>query len=166
MKFEWLGRYRQLTEKIVRYGNAYARTYNKPIFYGTNIDLTTAEVQTLEYILENEELKLNMVDIASRLGVSSSVFSKYVKQMLDRGLLEKYHILGNRKNIIIRASPLGRELYTQYCKYEREIYFENILSYLDDIPDEYISRFSTVLDLISDSLLNGNKKEAPLIKIE
>ena len=166
MQLEWLGRYRGMVERIIRYGNAYARTYNKPYTFRSDLNLTAAEIQTLEYVLENEELKLNMAEIAARLGVSPSVFSRYVKQMLNKGLLEKYHTVENQKDVIIQATQLGRDFYTEYCVFERNVLFEQILSRLDGVSEEDLKLFSDVLDQISDSLLSVQPEDAPLVKIQ
>ena len=42
MKLDWLGEYRLLMEKIIKYANTYARTYRKKMSYGTDILISAA----------------------------------------------------------------------------------------------------------------------------
>lgn len=107
MKLDWLGEYRLLMEKIIKYANTYARTYRKKMSYGTDILISAAEIQVLEYILENEEKYQNMAEIALRLGVSSSAFSKNVKQMLSKGSLKNTILLIIRRMLLYSHLLLG-----------------------------------------------------------
>ncbi len=168
MKLEWLGEYRLFMEKIIKYANTYARTYRKRMSYGTDILISAAEIQVLEYILENEEKYQNMAEIALRLGISSSAFSKNVKQMLSKGLLEKYHSVNNRKDVIIQPSALGRSVYTDYCKFVKKDFIDKMEEVLKDVPQEHINKFVTVLDILADRLIDDpeDSSSKELIKIE
>lgn len=167
MQLEWLGKYRLLVEKIIKYGNIYSRTYRKNHLYGTDRVFSAAELQTLEYILENENEHQNMAEIASRLGVSRSTLSKNVKMMLDKGLLEKYHTYDNRKDIIIKPSEEGRHVYEQYCIFAQKDFFDKMFEILEDVPDEHIEKFMKVIDLLADNLIEDKEDEEKiLIKIE
>jgi len=79
MKLEWLGEYRDFVEKMIKFGNAYANRYQKERYYGSEIRFSPSQLQTMEYILENEERNQNMAEVAARLGISPSAFSKNVK---------------------------------------------------------------------------------------
>lgn len=91
MSLGWMGKNRVFVEKLVKFGNAYANSYKKEYPYNTSFQFSAAQIQVLEYILENEDKNQNMLEIANRLGISKSAFSKNVKKMVDKGLLEKYH---------------------------------------------------------------------------
>lgn len=111
MKLDWLGEYRLLMEKIIKCANTYARTYRKKMSYGTDILISLAEIQVLEYILENEEKYQNMAEIALRLGVSSSAFSKNVKQMLSKEICWKNTILLIIRRMLLYSHLLLGEVY-------------------------------------------------------
>lgn len=168
MELNWLGRYRPLMEKMIKYANTYARTYTKQQHYGTAVSFSAAEIQTLEYILENEDKHQNMASVAARLGVSPSAFSKNIKVMLGKGLLEKYHTSNNRKNIIIRATQLGRDTYGDYCRYVQKDFTNEMFSKLKDISNEDLEKLAEVFDKLADSLVSQQTDEvsdADLIKI-
>lgn len=168
MKLDWLGEYRLLMEKIIKCANTYARTYRKKMSYGTDILISAAEIQVLEYILENEEKYQNMAEIALRLGVSSSAFSKNVKQMLSKGLLEKYHSVNNKKDVIIQPSALGRSVYSDYCRYVKMDFIDQMEDVLKDVPQDNIDKIVMVLDILADRLINDpeDPTSKELIKIE
>ena len=70
-----------------------------------------AQIQVLEYLLENEERNENMSSIAARLGITRSNFTKIVNRLVAKGLVEKEHISGTRKDLKLTVNALGRELY-------------------------------------------------------
>ena len=172
MKLEWMGEYRDFVEKMIKFGNAYAARYQKEMNFGSPIPFSPTQLQTMEYILENEEKHQNMGEIAARLGISSSAFSKNVKKMVEKGLLEKYHTADNRKNVIVRVSPLGREVYKAYTAFVLEHKFGAIFRILDGIPREYVDQFARIADIWAtyppehSPKSQGESKPVTLIKIE
>jgi len=167
MKLEWLGTYRELMEKIIKYANIYTRTYTNKRYYNTKISLSAVEIQTLEYVLENEEKHQKMAELAQRLGVSPSAFSRNVKEMINKGLLEKYHSEGNKKDIIIQPSQFGREVYSDYSRFVQQDFLEKMIQQLDDIPEEHIEKFARTLDILADDLIkHPDAKTERLVKIE
>lgn len=168
MQLTWLGEHRELIEKLIKFGNAYAGVYQKEQNFGTTESFSSAQIQTMEYILENEEKNQSMAEIASRLGISPSSFSKHVNKMIGKGLLEKYHTSDNRKNVIIRVSDKGRRVYGAYCDYVSKSVLNELYEILEGIPGEYEKMFSKALDLWANDLNRQpvNKKTVTLIRIE
>ncbi|MBR2565671.1 MAG: winged helix-turn-helix transcriptional regulator [Paenibacillus sp.] len=169
MKLDWMGEHRELVEKIIKYGNAYSNTYKLQRSYGTNMTFSASQIQTLEYILEAEDQEEKMSEMAARLGVSRSTFSKNVKNLTDKGLLEKYHLSGNRKDIYVKPSAKGREVYTQYTAFVRELCFDDIFKLADQITEADKQNFIRIMDLFADVLVwYGEKEQEPrkLVKIE
>lgn len=163
MGLDWLGKYEYFVSKLVKFGNAYAQNYNVERNYDTPIEFSASEVQTMEYILQNEDKNLNMAEVAVRIGLSPSTFSKNVKKMVDKGLLEKYHTSNNRKDIIIRVSEFGLGVYQDYCKYAYTALFGEIFKILDDVPSEYVDRFAEILEISAGATYE--MQEPMLIKI-
>ncbi|MGO4529273.1 MarR family winged helix-turn-helix transcriptional regulator [Paenibacillus sp. 2TAF8] len=169
MKLDWMGDHRELVEKIIKYGNAYSNTYKLQRSYGTDMTFSAAQIQTLEYILEAEDQEEKMSEMAARLGVSRSTFSKNVKNLTEKGLLEKYHLSGNRKDIYVKPSAKGREVYTKYTAIVRELCFDDIFKLADQITEADKKSFIRIMDLFADVLVwYGEKEQEPrkLIKIE
>lgn len=111
MKLEWMGEDREIIRWLIRYANLYARFQAVRLADGEDLPLSSQEWQTLECILEFEGENLNMAALADKLGIPTSNFSKYVKTLVEHGLVERYRRAGNRKDIILLPSPEGRGLY-------------------------------------------------------
>ncbi|WP_270169850.1 MarR family winged helix-turn-helix transcriptional regulator [Paenibacillus sp. SYP-B4298] len=168
MKLDWMGNHRALIEKIIKYGNAYSNTYKLQRSYGTDVMFSAAQIQTLEYILEAEDQDEKMSEMAARLGVSRSTFSKNVKNLMEKGLLEKYHLSGNRKDIYVKPSAKGREVYVNYTAFVRELCFDEVFKYADTISEADKESFTRIMDVLADALVwYGEKEQGPrkLIKI-
>ena len=168
MELHWMGEYRELMEKLIKYGNAYAQNYSREMSLGTDVRFSPAQLQALEYILENEDRNQNMAQIAGRLGMSPSAFSKNVSKMVSKGLLEKYHTASNRKDVIIRASPTGRRVYEQYVQSVAPV-FQSLTGLWKRLPPEALTVFMDSLDLLSryNQALSHKSDDPPaLIRIE
>jgi len=145
MKLEWMGEYRDFLEKLIHYCNVYASVCKQERTHGTQVPFSFEQIQIVEYLLENEERCQNMSSIALRLGITFSTFSKMVTKLEEKGLLEKCYLEGNRKNIVIRVSKLGREVYAAYVEEILRSHFGRMFQALDQIPPEYIARFAEAL---------------------
>ncbi len=113
MKLEWMGENREIVRGLMRYANLYAHNQADRFSSGEGAALSAQEWQTLECILEFEGENYNMATLAEKLGIPASNFSKYVKTLVEKGLVERYKRADNRKEIILLPSEAGREL---YCK--------------------------------------------------
>ncbi|MEZ4628456.1 MAG: hypothetical protein R2912_10385 [Eubacteriales bacterium] len=134
MKLEWMGEYRDIIEKLIRFSNGYSSVLHKKQYLGTDIAISFAQIQVVEYILENESYMQNMSKIAYRLGISYSTFSKLANSLVEMGLLQKFNIRGNRKDIIIQATDYGKDQYIKYSKFMSEIWIKRIAQAGDAIP--------------------------------
>ena len=149
MKLEWLGEYRDIIEKLIRFSNEYSGVLHKKQFLGTDVAISYAQIQVVEYILENESLMQNMSRIAYRLGISYSTFSKLANSLVEMGLLQKFNISGNRKDIIIQATEYGKEQYIKYSIFTNETWFKRIAEAGEAIPKEYLPHVTAMLDAAS-----------------
>ena len=145
MHLEWMGEYREVVESLIHYCNVYAGVYKKEMTHGTDVSFSYAQIQVLEYLLENEELNQNMSCIATRLGITFSTFSKVVNKLESKGLLEKYYLEGNKKNIVVRVSELGRQVYATYSEEILKKHFAGMFEYLKEIPSEYLPAIAKAL---------------------
>lgn len=147
LKLEWMGEYREMIEKLIKYCNVYALVYNKEMEIGIEAKISLSQIQVVEYLLENEDLHQNMSEIACRLGISPSAFSKLINRLSQKGFLNKYHTSENRKDIIIRVTDYGREIYRQYADYIIGTHFSKMFQVANEIPKEYIPKIAKMLDV-------------------
>ena len=166
MRLEWLGKYGDFVEKLVHYGNAYAQNYNTERSFGVGASFSASEIQTLEYILTNQDKNQNMAEMAYYLGIPASTFSKNINKMMKKGLVEKYHISTNRKEIILRVSDFGKDVYEQYSRFAYERLYKDVFSVLDQIPAEYVEKFTQILKLCAEENISTADNQAVLIKVE
>ena len=145
MQLEWMGDYREVVEKLIHYCNVYAMVYKKEHLTQCGVTFSYSQIQVLEYLLENEDSNENMSVVAARLGIALSTFSKLVSALEQKGLLEKYFLEGNKKNIVVRVSALGRDVYAGYAQEIYTRHFSNMFNELEKIPKEYLSVFAAAL---------------------
>jgi len=145
LKFQWMGRYRELLRALVLHSNNTARLSSIIMDVG-GVAMTPYEWQVFECILEHEDENVNMISMSNSLGVPQSTFSKVTKKLCKHGLVERYQALGNRKNIILKGSEMGRELYLAHVGQVMEGVFRPLFDALDDLPDEAIETFVTALN--------------------
>ena len=145
MQMEWMGGYRELLEKLIHYCDVYSSVAKEEIPLTEGINLTFSQIQVMEYLLENEDLNQNMSSVAVRLGITFSTFSKLINKLEEKGLLEKFYLEGNRKNIVVRVSDLGRRVYAGYVDKLMANHFQPMFDVLDQIPKEYVALFAKAL---------------------
>lgn len=145
MKLDWMGEYREVVEALVHYCNIYAAAYKKEHMNFQGIRFSYAQIQVLEYLLENEEKQQNMSTIANRLGIIRSNFTKIVSRLVEKGLLEKSYMPGSRKAMLIKVTDTGRALYEAYSKNILDRHFSRMFAKLEEIPREYYPLISDAL---------------------
>lgn len=166
MKLDWMGDYRDIVEQLIKYCNVYASLYNKEMPNSTGVSFSFAQIQVVEYLLENEDLNQNMMTIAARLGISVSTFSKLVSRLVKKELLQKYHVEGNRKDVIIRVTDEGRRIYNEYAQVISKHHFAPMFDAAGEIPREYLPLFANMLRAGLPAEIKDKKKKARLIPIK
>lgn len=162
MKLEWLGKHRYFVEQFVLARNAYARAFNIERDMGTSVKFTCIEIQILEYIIENEDDNESMVSIANRLGITPGTFSRIAAKLVDKGVLKRYHLENNRKNIILGVSEEGHKIYEEYTAYTYKVLYKDILDILDTLPEDSIEKFCQILALSAEFQKSSLEEERNL----
>ena len=167
MKAQWKENQQSLIEKFIRYGNAYAYNFRKQKSFGTDTMFSASQIQTLEYILEAEDSDEKMTEMAARLGVSKATFSKNVKSLVEKGLLEKFHCEGNQKDIYVKPTDKGRDVYRQYTKFICENLFDELIHMANQMPPEYLKMMEDMMDYFIDRIIvfQNEKDDLPQEKV-
>jgi DNA-binding MarR family transcriptional regulator len=173
MKLDWMQQHRMLIEKMIKFGNAYANSYKVQRDYGTSVEFSALQIQVFEYILETEEINEKMSVKANRLGVSKSTFSKNVKILMEKGMLEKFRRKGNQKDVFVKPTSQGRDIYSKYVDWVRESVFNELFKIADQMSEDDRARTCKMLDLFSEALIaycgnepTGEASEDILLKME
>jgi len=130
MKLEWMGEYRDIVGNFYRSANGYSQICKTELF-GDKVKFSPYEVQIMENILEYAEDHKNMKWYADRLGLGQATYSKYVQKLVAKGLVDKYHAVGNKKNVILMLSPLGMEEYGKYVELIKARWFQELFDVLN-----------------------------------
>lgn len=132
-----MGDYRDVVEGLIHYCNIYAAAYKKEKMTFEGIRYSYAQIQVLEYLLENEERHQNMSCISARLGITRSNFTKIVSRLVEKGLVEKGFMPGSRKDMLITVNETGRRLYEAYSHDIYRRHFSRMFDELKKIPPQY-----------------------------
>ena len=127
------------------------------------------EVQIMETVMEYEDGNKNMSWYAHKMGLSTSTYSKYVKKLVSKGLLEKYRTSDNRKNVILRVSPLGKKEYETYSAKAEKRWFKELFEKMDGMTPEELHDFQEIIDIWGSwhlSVLEQKDDEVRLLRIE
>lgn len=146
MQLTWLREYRRLVSTLYRSANAYSQVC-KSEHLGENVKFSAYEVQIMEHIMEYENQNKNMTWYASQLGLSPSNFSKYVKRLVSKGLVDRYKLQGNGKSIILKVSELGMKEYQAYSDYALKTWFHELFSFLDTLPETEVQDIEKAINI-------------------
>ena len=161
---QWMGRYRPLVEAIVKHANMCSKMMQTRIEIEEGIILSALEWQVLEYVIEHEEDDMMMSHISYQLGIAQSTFSKIIKKLDNLGLVDRYQKIGNKKNIIIKPSPKGIKVYSDYSATINNESFARFFSILDPLPDETIDTLVDAFAVLTD-ILPVRETDDTLVKI-
>ncbi len=161
----WMGRYRPLVSALVYHGNNVSRTLSVRMPLRNGIALTQTEWQILEDLLEHERDDDCMSRIAERLGIPQSSLSKAVKALCGLGLVVRFRRGRNRKNVILRPTPLGRELYREQIPAILERCFGAFFETLKDFSDAELEAAVKAVRLLARGI-EGSPEQEPLIPLD
>ena len=145
MKLEWMGEYREVVEALIHYCNIYAGVYRREKLQYQGVSYSYAQIQVLEYLLENEERCDNMSRIASRLGITRSNFTKIVQRLESKGLVEKALMPGSHRERSVAVTALGRALYEDYSREILRWHFDPMFRSLEGLTPEARDRVRDAL---------------------
>lgn len=165
MKLEWLGQYRELVEKIICFANGYSQVNNNE-FMGNDIKYSFSQIQVVEYLLENEDLNQKMSEVALNLGLTASSFTKLVNKLVVKGFLKKYHIHGNRKDVILQVTDIGRRVYKEYSEEIAAMLFGEMFEIGNSVPIEFIQTFTKMMESLNSKMNFKGKQPVILLPIE
>lgn len=165
MKLQWLGEYRELIEALIYFANNYSNVHNKE-FIGDEKKVSFSQIQVVEYLLENEEYNQKMSEVASRLGITDSSFTKLVNKMVGKGYLQKYHIEGNKKDIIIQVTPFGRMEYQKYTEQYAKKIFNEMFELGKELSKKELDVFTKMLLSLNSKISLENKEPVILVAVD
>jgi DNA-binding MarR family transcriptional regulator len=165
MKLEWMGRYREFVGLLSKYVNIFANFGNKVVVDKLGLRLTSQQWQTLECIIEYEDENKNMMFMANKIGLKKSTFSKFIKVLVNYGLVERYQQKGNRKDIILKSTEKGRIYYKTRSQILLESAWKEPFAILEKLSDESLAIIVEFMKKTIDDLDPKNNKVVELFKL-
>lgn len=142
-----MGRYRSLVRALVYYSNASTIAVDVK---KSSVDLSQLEYQVLEHIVEFENDTKIMADISRDLGIKPSRLTNITKRLLRLELVERYQLEYNKKNVILKPTQKGREMYVRICTTQVEPVFLKFFSELEQMSDQELEQFERAVRILSD----------------
>ena len=165
MNTEWMGRYRPLIAALVRHSNIVQRRITIRTNVENGIILNAQEWQVFEYIIEHLYDDAHMNLISDRLGIPQSSFSKIVKLLCSYGLVEKYQMTNNKKNIILRPSDYGLLLYEKHSSSLIDSTYGDFFDQLESFSDTDIELIAKAIETLNNNLVDDfNHTTGQLVK--
>ena len=165
MDIKWMGRYRPFVAALVKHSNTVSRGSSVKIDFGSDIKLNSVEWQILEYFYEHGEVTHAMIQVSESLGIAQSSFSKCTNTLWQYGLVEKYHLADNKKNVIVRITEKGTDLYEAYFPSVQAAGWEEFFEDLAPLSDEELEILTRALNKLSTDVPK-KETEQPMVKIE
>jgi DNA-binding MarR family transcriptional regulator len=152
------GDYMKSYERIVELYFKSIRGFNEfesiPRDFGTGDLLYSSEIHTLQAIGKNADI--NLTELAEKLDISKSGTSKFVKKLLEKGLIIKSKQVGNKKEVAFNLTKKGLAAYLGHETFSKEmlnsIYI--VLSHLDGNQIDFLESFLNELTLEVEKLNN------------
>ena len=119
--------------------------------------------QIFEYIVEHRDRGFSMVEISYNLSIPPSTFSKTVKLLCAYGLVEKHQAENNRKNIFLRPTERGLQIYDEVTPTHVLPDLRRFFDALEPVSDEDLRRFVRAIKALDDIILPERQKEAALL---
>lgn len=150
---DWMGRYREIVSALVQHSNVVSKAGSERHYMYDGIYMTSNEWQVLEYIVEQRNQDERMILMSETLGIPQSSFSKIIKSMSALGLVERYRSVDNRKNIILKPTPLALKVYDFHAKQSYDKVFKPFFDAMEGISDEDLDAVAKAIELLSNGIL-------------
>ena len=159
MKTEWMGRYRGIIQALVKHTNYHVHITNTRLEVKDGIFLNAVEWQVLEYLYEYEDSCDSMNSMSAVLGIPQSSFSYISKRLCDYGLVQRFRMSNNKKNVILKITEKGKDLYEYNVTQHMQQLFAPMFEALKDVPDKYLAAFEQAMY----SLNHTEEKEVEMV---
>jgi DNA-binding MarR family transcriptional regulator len=145
-------------ERIIKLYFKSVREFNEfestPRDFGTGDLLFSSEIHTLQAIGNNSSI--NLTELAEKLDISKGGTSKFVRKLLDKGLITKSKHLSNKKEVVFNLTEKGLVAYLGHETFDKEVFgsIYKVLSCLEENQTEFLASFLNDLVLQIEKLNN------------
>ncbi len=133
-----LEKHQELLEVIIRSYNEYAHLHSRQLSYGTNKTFSLSQIQVIETVLRGKEN--NMKALATDLGITKGSLTKTIKKLESQGLVKRYKLPENKKEVYVEVTSQGEDLYGQYVGFIYQHLFQKVYSKFDEFSDDNLNK--------------------------
>lgn len=135
----------QIIAAVLKMVNQLNRMEELPRTFGTDLPIHPSEIHTVAAIGNNRGC--NISELAETLGISKPSVSEIVRKIEEKGLVERFKLPTNRKEVKLRLTEKGTAAYNGHKDFHREMY-EDIRLHMEKIPHETLGVFKSALENI------------------
>lgn len=132
-----------IVERIIRLLNKVNQVNKIPRDYGTEHLLYPSEIHTIEAIKNHENV--NASELSTILGITNGAITQIVTKLKQKGLVEQYHTLNNKKEVYYCLTTQGTVAHLGHAKYHEESYKE-LNQYIESLSEEEAKSITRFLD--------------------
>ena len=135
--------------------NQYLEAVRMSHYYDTDVEIFTSEIHLLVAIHENPNC--NASQLAKLLGVPKSVISKIATKLEAKGLIGKFRLLKNDKEIFYALTTKGRVAYQGHINFHTRFFhnswtnFSQMSHKEQQLIIDFLQNYSDYMAVVSES---------------
>jgi DNA-binding MarR family transcriptional regulator len=133
----------QIVEKLYQTGVMLNNEMKQCRDYGSGHLLYHSEVHLIIAIYKHKDA--NVSELAQVLGITNGAVPQVANKLIQKGLIEKYRLKGNKKDIYYRLTEQGELVYWGHEIHHNQIHTK-IAEYLNSLDDDKVQAIATFLD--------------------
>ena len=160
-------RYDPLIQALIKHSNIAGCGMSDNISLSEGVVLPAQEWVVVELVIEHQEEYKSMVDLSRLIGLPPSTFFRIISHLQKAGLVDKFRISGNRKNIVLRPTALALKIYSEQAEKLRDQIWGGFYKDLERFSDEDIRTFTEAISRLNERMPSQRYiHEFELIKVE
>ncbi len=138
-----------IVEKMFRVYNIMQENGKQPRDFGIGHLLFQAELHTLSAICKHE--LVNASELAQIMGITKGAITQVVNKLIQKGLVEKFNMPGNKKEVYFRLTENGTKVNDDHCEHDKEI-LQPVNNYLCQLDENKLAAIGQYFDILLTSL--------------
>ena len=154
-----------LVKALMKHAVIVSNGLNEKVMLGEHIVITLQEWLVVELIVEQSYEYNSMHELSRKIGIPPSTFSRIVNHLEKVGLIDKYRIHNNKKNIILRPSEQALTFYRERTTGVGEEIWGEFYKALDHFSDRDIYILTDAIQKLNERLPSARySQDIELIK--
>ena len=144
-----MNNYTEMTGLMERVIHKYNQWENMKRTYGTELQLTRAEIHTIAAV--GDHPGINITALASVLGITKGAASQMIYKLVDKGTVEKKVSPDSDTEVVLTLTDLGQVNYQAHKDYHKKTNDE-FLMMLKDMPEPLYLEIKDMLTVFEEKI--------------